>query len=54
MARCTSHCGQACCVPGGIYVVLCDRAAVLARGVGGLEANVVRLDVGAKTCTVVA
>ena len=54
MARYTSHCGQARCVPGRLDVVLCDCAAVLARGVGGLKANVVRLDVGAGTCTVVA
>lgn len=45
MARCTSHCRQACCVAGRLGVVFCDCAAVMASGIGGLEADVVGLDV---------
>lgn len=46
VAGCTRHGGQARRVARRLYVVLCDCAAVLAFGVGGLEANLVGLDVG--------
>lgn len=54
MRRCASHRGQARCVASGLCVVLCNCAPVLARGVCGLEANVVGLDVCDATFLVVA
>lgn len=54
MTRRASHCGQACCVPSRLDVVLRDCAAVLARWVGGLKANVVGLDVGRAGALVLA
>ena len=49
MCRRTGHRGQARCVASGLYVVLCNCAAVLACGVRRLEANVIRLDVHGAT-----
>lgn len=54
MRRCTGHRVQARRVASGLYVVLCNCAAVLARWVCGLEANVVGLDVCGATLLIVA
>ena len=45
VTRCASHRGQARGVASRFGVVLCDCAAVLAGWIGGLEADVIGLDV---------
>jgi hypothetical protein len=54
MRGCAGHRGQARRVASGLCVVLCNCAAIFARGVCGLEANVVGLDVCHATLLVIA
>lgn len=46
MGGCTGHCRQARSIASRTGVVLCDCTAILACGIGRLEADIVRLYIG--------